>query len=49
MSKAMIELLSNEELYRRLSSGAQKWSKNFDWETTVTKFESFLCSLLATK
>jgi len=48
MAEALIELLSNDGLRRRLSSNAIEWAKRFSWDRSAEEFEELISSGIST-
>lgn len=46
LAKAIIRLIEDEELWKRLSAKARKWAKNFTLEEQVGELESFYREIL---
>jgi len=47
LAEALIEVLSNGELWKRLSSRAREWASKFSWDRTAAEYEEVYREVLA--
>lgn len=47
LSKALVELLNNDQLWKKLSENSISWAQNFTWEKSVNTFNVILRDMLS--